>query len=52
LTDAQKATLTARMKEVLPTERLEFLIGLLQEAVRIRVEAAVREHLAAGLGNR
>jgi len=37
LTDAQKAALTARMKEMLPTDRLEFLIGLGADAVALEL---------------
>jgi hypothetical protein len=33
LTDAERATLTTRMKEYLPTDQLEFLIGLGADAV-------------------
>jgi hypothetical protein len=38
LTDAEKATLAARMKEQLATDRLEFLIGLGADAVALELK--------------
>ncbi len=42
LTDGEKATLAARMKEQLPTDRLEFLIGLGADAVALELSKGRR----------